>query len=130
MKKIITLIGLFLLVWTCASWAAQKEAIPNLTWDGKDKAGAVEKSLPVTAKLYNAETNAVLSTAQINGPVVDFDMPGYTVEILDNTTVELSVYATLTDSAGNVSDVSDTITKTFTGSDTIGPSRLIIRFVD
>lgn len=125
-KMFIGIIILSALLIAASVMAADKTALVKLTWDGKDTNGAVEASLPVTIQVFNADTLAVLSTAPVSGPVVNFSMPTFTVTVPDNGSTVLRVNAKATDSAGNPSAASTTITTTLYGADTVPPGTPII----
>lgn len=123
MKKLIVAL---LVLFATSVMAADKTALPKLTWDGKDTNGVVEASLPVTIQVFNADTLAILSTATVSGPVVNFSMPTFIVPVPDNGSTVLKVYAKAKDSVGNSSAASPTITTTLYGADTVPPGTPII----
>jgi hypothetical protein len=98
----------------------------SLTWDGRQTDGQMEGSLPVTFTVFDADTNLVLSTAQVVGRVTDYAMPSFTVTVAPNTTKVLSVYATAKDSVGNESARSVTVSTTLVGADTSSPAQPVI----
>ena len=123
MKKL--LVSLIVLLATSAM-AADKVALVKLNWDGKDVSGATELSLPVTITVYNADTLAVLSTANVSGAVTAFNMPTFIVTVPDNGSTVLRVNAKAKDSIGNTSAASATVVTTLYGADTNAPGVPII----
>jgi len=122
----VAIISLVLLVVYAPASAADKVAQVKLTWDGKDTSGATELSLPVTITVYNADTSAVLSTANVPGPVTNFNMPTFTVTVPDNGSTVLKVNAKAKDSVGNTSAASATVVTTLYGADTVPPGVPVI----
>ena len=120
MKKCITMFLVFMFFGSLVI-AADYTANVSLNWPGTDSLGNTEPSLPVTIKVYDAVSGAVKSQANVNGPVNAFAMPSFIVPVPDNGSTTLSVYATATDSVGNVSPNSETATVVIKGSDTLLP---------
>jgi hypothetical protein len=108
-------------------FAAQQEALISLSWDGKDGAGKIEQSLPVTITVFDADSLIALSSASVDGPVTDYAMPPFSVTVEDNQDRILKVFAVAKDSQGNESGQSDTVSVTLTGKDTVGPGVPVIR---
>lgn len=125
MKRLIALIIVSMFIGSVAM-AADKVAQVKLSWDGKDTSGATELSLPVTITVYNADTLAVLSTANVSGPVTAFNMPTFLVSVPDNGSTILRVNAKAKDSVGNTSAASTTVVTTLYGADTNAPGVPII----
>lgn len=100
----------------------------TLSWDGMDSSTPpkVEQSLPVHFEVVNADTLDVLTSADVNGAVTDYTMPGFSIVVPDNQTITLRVQATATDSVGNKSAPSEIATATLTGSDTSAPVQPVI----
>lgn len=116
---ILVVLGLFQ-----TAWAA--DCTVTLSWDGKDALGNTESSLPVHFEVVNADTLDVLTSADVNGAVTDYTMPGFSIVVPDNQTITLRVYATATDSVGNKSEPSEIATTTLTGNDTSAPMQPVI----
>lgn len=85
---------------------------------------ATEVSFPVTFKIYDAATNAVLTSVNAPAsPVSALVMPDIVIPVADNAVKKIKVYATVTDSAGNVSAKSpDSNELTLVGNDTTSPA--------
>ena len=116
-------------LFTGIAQAEMKNILPTVSWDGKDSAGNTEGSLPVTITLYEAISDTVLSQAFVNGSVVDFNMPVFSIDVVDNQTTSLSVYATAADSAGNTSPRSQIYHFYFEGKDTIAPGVPVLKII-
>jgi hypothetical protein len=113
---------LLVLAFAVPSYAETRSYAPVVTWNRLDESGAKELSYPVTLKVYNFNTNELVSQQAItDGASTEFTLPGFAVDVPDNTEVELVLYATATDSAGNVSKNSVEVKKLLYGKDTIPP---------
>lgn len=124
MKIVKTLVVLVILGLFQTASAADCQV--SLSWDGLQANGQPEQSLPVTFTVFNADTQDVLSAAQVNGAVTDYAMPSFSVVPPANTVQTLRIYATAKDSAGNESGHSEVVSVELTGDDTVGPVAPVI----
>ena len=124
--KIVKSLGILAVCALFATTGMAADCTVTLSWDGLQANGQVEQSLPVTFTVYDADTQDVLTSAQVNGAVTDYAMPGFSIVVPDNQTITLKVYATATDSVGNKSEPSEIATATLTGSDTSAPMQPVI----
>jgi hypothetical protein len=123
MKRFILATAIVLLMFGMASAKDFTARVTIGNWNGLDGNGAMEGSLPVTIKVCDSTTNAVLSQTTANGAVTNLVMPTFIVAVPDNTTKKLKVYATVTDSLGNASAKSpDSNEVTLVGNDTSAPA--------
>lgn len=131
MKRIVLIsLVVFGLIFPSFAFAATTKTIQaTVTWDGKDADGNTEASLPISINLYkDGATPAVVSTLSLSAASTSGEaMPTFTLTVEDNTTTTFSFYATATDSAGNISGKSSSVSVTLTGSDTIAPGTPVIK---
>lgn len=102
-------------------YAMAAECTVTLSWDGKDSAGNMEQSLPVTFEVQDADTLDVLTSAQVNGPVTDYAVPSFGYQAPDNQEITLRIQARAKDSKGNTSPPSAVVSAVIKGADTLGP---------
>ena len=117
MKRLF--LALVLVVFSSVASAATIEA--TLDWAGTDANGQPEASMPCTITIHDAANGAVLSQAQVSGPVTGYAMPSWSVPNKDNAATTLTIYAKAVDAAGNESAHSDTVSVTIPGIDTLAP---------
>jgi len=129
MKKIgLLLVAILFALSPLAFGATTKTVSATVTWDGKDSTGVTEPSVPVTIKLYqDGTTPTVVSSLALSAAATNATMPSFTISVADNGTSTFTFYATATDSAGNVSGKSTSVTLTISGADTIPPGTPVIK---
>ena len=134
MKKIFSLLVImgFILFSTNVFADRNANVLCTLSWDGNDVNGKTEESLPVVLELYEEVviddvTQDVLKTSlEVNGSVVDAEMPLFEVVIKDNILNVFKFYAIAKDSANNSSEKSEYAVIVINGYDTIPPGTPII----
>lgn len=122
MKKI--LLFLAILAFTIPVYAKDFNCGVTASWNGSDANGAVEGSLPVTIEIRDSANDALLSSATINSPVVNYEFPSFVYPVADNATVQFKCYAVAIDSAGNKSGRAESNVITLKGTDTVPPSSI------
>lgn len=122
MKKILLFVGILLLVATVGFAKDFTLKVTILSWSGNDNTGAPEASFPVTISVFDADTNAVVTSAPVTGAVSNFAMTPFVVSVPNNTTKKVKYYANTRDAAGNVSPNSPNSNEvTLVGNDSNAP---------
>lgn len=119
---IAVVLGLLLLT----KFAMAADVLTMCDWDGLQVNGQAEKSLPVQIILFDADTLDVYTQGSVNGPVVGFALPTFSLVAPANEVRTVHVAAKAVDSAGNVSAPSGIQTITVAGGDTLPPGAVIM----
>lgn len=122
MKRLmLVIIALFVAV---TVQAADFQAQPVVSWDGLQTDGQTENSLPV--KINIEADGAIVSTADVNGPVTNYPMPVCTLTAAPNGQTTIAIRAQAIDSAGNASAWSAVYELVLDGEDTLPPGVPVI----